>query len=381
MRNLFKLLPITLIFPLFFSGCWNYKDINSRSINLCISLDEENGLIKFGGEIAKLNTNEVEKGEAEITDVYNLTAEGDFFEFTRQTYDNRNVGLDFSGAVRAVVFSKNYAEKIGIESYINRLHYVNQFRNSVLVVISDKPTEELFSNSVENDISVGYSIENTVSHLAENGSSLYKSVQEIVSDIRFKNVGYLLPYITKADGTIKYLGFAVMKDSKMIGVIPSESSNGVLFLISKKANTMLLIPHPKYEDVLINTTVFLNKRKINTSYKNNHVTINVDLNLISEIKYEYKMKPLSDEDMKNIETYISTIIKNEIVSAITKSKKELKCDIFDFARYFKASNYKEYKNMDWVKEYENADINVDVKNIIKHSNVLDSNAKVPTSKK
>lgn len=381
MKKLFKLFILLMLVPLLFSGCWNYTDINRRSVNLCISIDEKDNQIKFGGEIAKLNTTNIEKEKAELTDVYTLNAYGDFFEFTRANYDNKNISSDFSGALRAVVFSKNYASNHGIESYINRLHYMNQFRNSVLVSISDISTEELFSAPIENDISIGYSIENTISHLSDSGSALYKSVQQIVSDMRFKNIGYLLPYITRSNDTIKYLGLAVMRDSKMVGVILSEDSTGVLFLVSKKPTAILLIPHPNHEDNSINAKVLLNKREINTSFKDEHVIIDIDLSLTSEIMYEYKMSPLSNDDLKDIENYISNKIKNDVLATIIKSKKEFKCDIFEFARYFKASNYKKYKDMDWSKEYENSHININVKTTVKHSNVLDPNAKVPTSKK
>lgn len=381
MKKLLKIISAILFLPLILTGCWNYKDINVRSINLCIGVDDKDGEIEYGGEFAKLNTNEIEKGQAELTDVYNFKSSGDSFEVTRMTYDNRTTGLDFSGALRAVVFTKKYAQNIGIESYMNRLNYVNQFRNSVLVTISDESLETLFNNPVENDISVGYSIENTISNLSDGGFTLYRSAQHIISDIRFENIGYLVPYITRANGTIKYLGFAVMKDSKMIGVIPAKESDGVLFLLSEKPNTTILIPHPQDKNNLVNVKVFLNKRNINTSYENNHVTIDVNLSLISEILYEYKMNPISDEDIKMLQDYISSTIKNEITSAVTNSKKEFKCDIFEFARHFKASNYTYYKKIDWSKEYENADVNVNVKTIIKHSNVLDPNAKVPTTKK
>lgn len=379
MKKLFKLSVVTLCFPLTLAACWNYKDINMRSIDLCIGVDNNGGEVQYVGEFAKLITNELEKGEASLTDVYKYKASGNFFESTRQNYDNRTNALDFSGAVRSVIFSQKYAEEIGIESYINRLNYVNQFRNSVLIAISDEPIETLLKDPVENDISVGYAIENTISYLSDSGRTLYKSAQSIVSDISFKNIGYLLPYISRSKGAINYLGFAVMKDSKMIGVIPKKESTGVLFLLSKKPTTTKLLSHPSYQDNLVNSKVFLDKRKIKTSYLDNHVVIDIDLKLLSEIMYEYKITPLSDNDIKILENSISTLIKDEITSAITKSKKDFKCDIFQIARHFKASNYTEYKELDWEKEYVNAKVNVNIKTTIKNINVLDPNGKVPTA--
>lgn len=381
MKNLFKIFIVILSLPLFLMGCWNYKDINTRSVNLSIGVDTKDNIIQYYGEFAKLMSEELEKGQAEITDVYNFKSSGDSFESTRANYNTRTSGLNFSGAIRAVVFSKNYAETNGIESYLNRINYVNDFRNSVLVAISDEPIKQLFDQSVENDISVGYSIENTIGYLSDNGRALYKSAQQIISDIRFKSVGYLLPYITRKDGTIKYLGFAVMKDSKMIGTIPSQDAYGFIFLISPKAFMTAVIPHPQYNNNLVNAKVFLNKRKIKTDYKDNHVVVDVDLKLGSEIMYEYELKPISDEDLKLLQTAISNNVKNQIMEAVNKSTKEFKCDLFDFARYFKGSHYTKFKKIDWEKEYENMTVNINVETTIRHSNVLDPNAKVPTAKK
>jgi len=375
-RGYNKLLVI-LIFPLLLTGCWDYKDVNKRSIDLSIGVDDVKGNLEFTGEIAKLASNTSAKGQAQITEVYKYISVGKYFEGSRVDYDAKMPFPDFSGAVRVVVFSKKYGEKIGIESYINRLNFSNEFRNSVLVAISEEPTNELYSGTVENDISIGYAIENTIRSLNDEGGALYKTVQEIVSDIEFKETGYLLPYITKDKNVIKCLGLAAMKNSKLVGIVKIGDITGYLFILSKNPAITTAVPHPRNEKNLINTKTTLKNRTIKTYYQDNNLNIYLDLKLNTQIQYEYSIESIGKEDIKKIENIISDKVQKDILSALNRSKNDFQCDVFNFARYFKAQNHEEFKKTDWKKAYSTAVFHVSVKTTIISTNTFDPNAKIP----
>ena len=334
--------------------------------------------LEFTGEIAKLQSSSPgSKGTSQITDVYKYRSLGMYFEGSRGDYDAKNPGPDFSGATRAIVFSKKYAEKTGMQSYINRLYYVIGFRNAVLVTVSKEPTNELFNGKVKNDICIGYSIEDTIRYLEKNGGALYKTVQDILSDIQFGDIGYLVPYITRDNDTIKYLGLVAMKDSKLAGTIKSEESNGFLFILSKKPVTASVIPNPSDEKKLLSIRTTLNRRSIKTSYIDKKVNINIDLKLNSQLQYEYSMAPLSKDDMKKVEDTISNKIKEDINSAIKLSQNDFKCDVFGFARDFKAENPEYYREINWKEEYPKVVFHVNVETTIRNTNLMDPNGKKP----
>ena len=367
-----------MILPLFLTGCWDYKDVNKRSIDLSIGVDEVDNKLEFTGEIAKLqSSSQGSKGTSQITDVYKYRSLGMYFEGSRGEYDAKNPGPDFSGATRVVVFSKKYAEKTGIKSYINRLYYVVGFRNSVLVTVSKEPTNEFFNGKVKNDICIGYAVEDTVRQLEADGGALYKTVQDILSDIQFGDIGYLVPYITRDKDTIKYLGLAAMKDSKLEGTIKSEESNGFLFILSKKPVTISVIPNPSDEKKLLSIRTILGRRSIKTSYIDKKINIYIDLKLNAQLQYEYSMEPLSKNDMKKIEDTVSNKIKEDINSAIKRSQNDFKCDVFGFARDFKAENPEYYREINWKEEYPKAVFHVNVETTIKNTNLMDPNGKKP----
>lgn len=362
--------------PIVLSGCWDYKDVNKRSITLSVGVDYVNDNVEFTGEIAKLGT-KTGGEQAQVTDVYNFKSIGNNFENSRADFDSKIPLTDFSGAQRLVVFSKKYATK-GIESYINRAYHLSGIRKSVLIAVCKEPTSELFSGKIENDISTGYAIENTVRYLDANGETLYKTMQQINSDIMHKDVGYLLPYVTKNKNNIKYLGFAAMKDSKLVGIINSEDSTGYLFILSEKPVAQIAISKTSSDKNLVSIKTDLKKRTIKTSYEDKVVNIYINLKLNAQLQYEYNNIPVSDEDIKNLEDRVSKKFEEDIIYATNHSKSEFQSDVFGFSQYFKSQNPQKYREIDWKKEYTKAVFHVNVETTIINKNLSDPNAKKPS---
>jgi spore germination protein KC len=364
-----------LILSLFLTGCWDYRDVNKRTIGITMGVDDLNDDVEYVGEKAKLWSGSSTEGSMAQIETYKYTASGINFEKGRADNDNKLPSPDFPGATRVVVFSKKYAEKRSILPYINRLYYLIGLRSSVPVVISERKLDELFSSKIDNDICIGYGIENTISYLNDYGITMQKTVQEIQSDIRFANIGYLLPYVTVQDDTIKYLGLAVMKDSKLVGIIKREDSSGFLLVLSKKSGDIRVVPNPSNEKNLLSIKSTLGKRSIKTSYEDKKIHIYIDLKLKSQLQYEYKIEALSKQDIKKVEEIISNKLKENILSAAKRSQDEFKSDVFGFARHFKAANPRVYKYIDWNKEYPNAIFHVNVDTTIVNTTLLDPNAK------
>lgn len=370
---------IMLLLTLFLTGCWDYRDINRRSINLSIGVDDVENQLEFTGEIAKLTASNTQgRSMLQVVDVYKYRSLGKHFEESNADYNVKIPLQDFSGAVRVIAFSKKYAEKKGIESYINRAYFTIWLRNSVPVVICKEPAKELFTGRIENDMFIGYGIEDTIRYLDETGVTLHKTVQDIQTDIQFGDIGLLLPYITKEDNkNIKYLGFAAMKDSKLISIIDYKESTGFLYLVAKKTTVERVIPHPQDEKNLVSVKPVLGKRTIRTKYEDNKINIYVDLKLNAQIQYEYDIEPLSKAEIKKIEDTVSNMTKEEVMHAIKRSQNEMQCDVFGFAKYFKAEHPIEYKKMNWKEEYPKANFHVNVKTTIKNTTILDPNGKKP----
>lgn len=375
MRKRYKKIILLLILPLVFSGCWDYKDIEKRSISLSVGLDRVNGNIEYTGEITKLKPTQMQSEEnRKSIDTYKFILKGYTFENAKENYDVILPFENFTGANRVVVISQKYAEE-GIESYINRLTSVKQLREASLIAICKGSTDDFFSGSVENDFSIGYAVEDTIRYLSNIRSTIYKTARQVKSDIDFRSIGYLIPYLRKDKNTVEYLGLAVMKDSKMVGIIDKKESGGFLFILVDKPATTMIIPHPSNESNFLSIKSNVSKRSIKTKYDGEKVKIYIDLKLDSQLAYLYRLQNLSDDELKRVEDSISAQIKQQVISALERSKKDFRCDIFGFAKYFKAQNIQQYRKINWKEEYLKADFYVNVENKIKNTNLIDTNAK------
>lgn len=373
-RKNLKIITFLVIGMVALTGCWDYRDINKRSIVITVGVDRIGGEVEFATEVARLLGQSGAEAKAKEEDVYKDFSYGDNFELTRVDYDSRRPYPTFLSATRVVIFGNTYARE-GIEPYINRINQTYDYRKNILTVVSREPAAELVKIPIEKDISVGFFIDNMMHFLDKKGTSLYPTVGEILSDIALGDVGYLLPYIGISQESIKYLGFAVMKDSKMIDTIDVSDSDGILYLLSDNPSFTEIIQLKRQKDNKYSFLVKIKDRKITTDYKNGKPVINIDLELKEHLQYLYYVEPISDSDMKLLENRISEVVKKYITEAVERSQKKNKCDIFGFARYFRADYPKIYKEMDWEEEYPKIDVNINVKSRIINTNLADPNAK------
>jgi len=355
----YKLILIVILSSLLV-GCWDYEDINRKNIAISVGIDEKKGMIQLIAENTKLLSEAGGKTEkAQLTEDYHNISYGKNFEEARGEHEYSVPQSNFTGAMRAVVFGKNYAEK-GIEGYINRINFLAELRKSLLIVICNEPAEDFLQTEIKNDINIGYAIEDTIKKLAKDGRAMFKTAQEVQSYIQHKDLGYVLPYVGVKNNAVEFQGLAVMKDSKMISVINKNEIDGFLFLLLKNSKMNKTVYSIGDEKKPYSFQAKLKKRKIKTSYKDKKINIDVDLKINFSIKYQYKIEPLNRHLIRELESEVIQQIYKEVMYAINKSQKEYKCDIFEFGKYFKASNPKDYRRINWNEEYPNANINVNI---------------------
>lgn len=364
-----------IISLLLLTGCWDFEDINRKCIVISIGVDYVNDMIELTGEIAKIRaSSKKEEGEAQGGEVYNMLSYGKTLEETRLNYDSVNPFPVFLGATRVVVFGTNYAKK-GVEPYLNRIDSVYDYRKTLLTVVSREPPKELFEFKIEKDISVGFLIEDILEHLAKRGEALYTNVGELLSDIASGRTCYMMPYIGIEDESIKYLGLAVMKDSKLAHIINIEDSKGILYLLAEKPvlNESIQGGNGKENNYSFRTNA--KKRKIKTSYVDEQLKIDIDVNLAAELRYQYYNEQISDDKVKELENKISSKVKNNITLIIKRAQEEFECDIFNFQKHFEVQHPKIYEKIDWERKFVEAEIKVIVETKMINMNLRDPNAK------
>ncbi|WP_392485976.1 Ger(x)C family spore germination protein [Haloimpatiens sp. FM7315] len=364
-----KIIIIIFIFSFTLCGCWDYQDIDKRSIVISLGVDRVKDQIEFSTEVAKLADKSGESNE-----VYTDVSKGSNFEEARRDFNAKRPYSTFLGATRIVVFGQEYAKE-GIEPYLNRINRIYDYRKTLLGVVSKDTPIKLFKKKAKNDLSIGFLLEHSINSLSGEGIAIYTDIGDMMSDISFGDIGYMLPYVGVEDDSVKYLGIAIMKDSKLIAVVDKNDTAGILYLSGKNPKLMEVITDELGENNSISFKTRIRKKKINTYYENNKVSINIDLELDAELQYLYYIMRITPSESEKLEKLVSNQVERQIFTIVKKTQEDYKCDIFGFAKYFKSQHFKEYKNINWQKEYPNIEINVDVKTKIVNKNLQDLNVK------
>ncbi|WMJ79188.1 Ger(x)C family spore germination protein [Clostridium sp. MB40-C1] len=362
-----------MLFSIFLTGCWDYGDINKKNIVISIGIDRIGDMLEVTGEVAKLFSKLEAKEKTNVTSVYTDLSYGKTFEEFRVDFSSKRPYETFLGATRVVVFGKEYARE-GIEPYINRINKTYDYRKTLFAFVSREPPRQLLNTDIENDLSVGFFLEDNINFLRDRGIAVSKDIGEILSDIAMGDVGYMLPYVGIEQKNVRYLGLAVMKDSKLVDIIDIKDTSGILYLKGKNINRQETINSPKNPKNKLSFDTKINKRDIKVKYKDKKIVINIDLDLNAELSYQYYLEPLSDKELKEFEYLVSEKIKKDVELSVKRSQ-DCKCDMFGFARYFRADDPQNYKKINWRENYDKADVIVSVKTKITNTNLSDYKVK------
>jgi len=369
MKKIFRIYYI-LFLCLILTGCWDSLDVNDKTVIYSVGIDRNEGNVEYHNEVSKSSNN----NGGEQSGIFIVSASGKNFELARINIEAKDPNPSFLGAIRVVAFSHRYAED-GIESYLNRIDGLPDYRKALIPIISREPSLEFLNVTVNNSISVGFLIEEILGDLSKRGKAVYSNVGDLLAIVSQKTVGYLMPYFGIDKDAIKLLGYAVMKDSKYVGLIDLENTKGTLYLLAKKPIISELIDTGEYENNPISFVVNLKKRNFDFEYKQDKLMINVELNVKADLIYQYSIKNVDEDQIKKLEILISNNIKKEVEKSIKDSQYKYKCDIYNFAKFFKAKNNSMYEKINWEDEFINADVSVVVNTKITSTNFMDTEAK------
>jgi spore germination protein KC len=370
-----KILCLLMSVPIVLTtGCWDSRDINEKCIVISLGVDYVDEMVEFSGEIVKLTKAKGTEGSSEATGVYTLLSYGKTFEEARINYNSNNPFPTFLGATRVVVFGEDYG-KLGIESYLNRVDSLYDYRKTLLPCISREATKEIFEMNTQKDLAVGFLIDDILTHLKEEGQAICPNIGNLLSVIAFGSEGYLIPYIGNELNDIKYLGLCVFKDSKLVDIINLEDTKAILYVVANNTKFIELIPNSINNKNKYSFRVTIDKRKIKTDYENDTVIINISLNLDAELRYQYYIDPITDDMIKQFEDDISKKVTDEIFDMIKRAQKDFTCDIFSFGEIFKSQHLNQYNKINWEDAFQTAIVNIDVKTTVVNQNLKSAKEK------
>ncbi|MBZ9686751.1 Ger(x)C family spore germination protein [Clostridium estertheticum] len=372
----FSILLIILMTIITLAGCWDFEDANKKSFILSVGVDKIDENVEITGEataFVALRGGGEAQAQRSPQSFFQYSGIGNDIESARANIEQEVTQTFFLGETRVVVFGKSYAEN-GIASYLSRIDSTYDYRKNLIVVISREPAKKILSYPGNRKLGTGFYIEDNIKILTKNSAAIYTKIMDMISYKNIEGVGFFIPYIGIEKEGIRYLGLGVMKNFKLVDFIKVKDTTGILYLLNEKPilTESISLNDNKNKSIF---KVFAKKRNIKTDYKNDKVIINIDLNLDASLQYQYDMKPISDENKKELQNKISENVKKDILENIDRSQNDYACDTFGFMNYFRAQNPKIYKTINWKHKYTSAEVNVNINTKIINTNLKDTKAK------
>lgn len=349
------------------AGCWDAKDINDKALITLVVTDKQQGEIVFYVEVPNLEAGQSQ--EAGSTQQFSIVrGAGVTFADARRQLNAAMEKPIFLGATRAVVLTDALA-KDDLEEYMFRMQNMLDYRKTVNIVTTRDTPEDFLSVMPENNISIGYAVDETVETLKNEG----KLVEYTLSDVlEFLYAGYsfVLINIDKRDDELIYNGYTIIHKGRYLGFIPLNESNGLVWLLGTNIKRLYVVPLNGYTVTVEVKTV---SREITPMYSNGSISIDISFTFDSKIQYISKNIKLDKALEEQIKSGLQEIILSDITAAIQQSK-SYGCDYLGFEEQFRVAYPDIIKQFDWETEYKNVNFRISVESSLEMGGMMDYEA-------
>lgn len=180
------------------------------------------------------------------------------------------------------------------------------------------------------------------------------------------------PIISKPN--MENLGLAVFKGDMLVGELTAIETICHLMVTNKLKTCTLSIPSPFVEGDLIDITIVPTTKSKNTVELvegSPYITSKISLNA-RVISMNQSSESLTNENIQKIEEYANSYIKYQVEQYLYRTAKDLGCDIDNFGTYAarKFLTEQDFKEYDWINNYNNSFFNVEVSVNILSGNLL-----------
>lgn len=360
-------ISLVLFIALTLSGCWDSKDIEQKDIYLSLIIDYADENFAYYGEVANLSSSSqsTDKTANSKQSFDIITARDKTFVQARAEIERKSSGALYLGACKLLIFTNRMADK-GLEEYLNRSRSQNDTRKSLKIITTATEPEELFKISPENSLSVGLTIDSIIERTTNEGSMFSVDIGNILEQLAVKKVGFLIPQFNVRGSKATLTGYTVFKDLKIAGLIPPDESKGVVYFLNPDAGFVYEVYHKDRKYVLKSQ---LKDKSIKTFYQNGQLSLDVFMNFSSELNYADKATILTKSDIRQLQTSLAEMIKQDILHAIDTSQNRYQTDYLGIYRYFRKNYNSNFKTLDWEQLYSEAKVKVETKVTILNSSL------------
>ena len=379
---------IIMLFFFFFSGCYNYHELDQLAITSAIGVDKGEDY-KYKVTVQVLNTKKSAKEAAssELPDFIIYDAEADTIQEALRKIILESSRRIYANHIQIMVIGDEVARD-GIYDILDLFFRNSESRKQFQVIVAkDNNANDILSVLTPGETLSAQNINDTIK--IDNryfGVNEIITFEQMVSDYMSSTKEIVLPTVsivgnidkkkrkkniekTEAKTKLFNNSMAIFKDDKLIDYLSIDDSILLNFIRGKINNTIITC---KCDEDFVVAEAFNTKESLNVD-DNLNVKIQIKANLnLNEVNCDIDLE--DSKEIEKLELDLESTLKNDLDNFLVNTIDEYNTDIFGirdnlYKNYPKF--YKEIKN-DWYNEYFNKlnfDIDVDFK-ILEKGNAL-----------
>ncbi len=351
-----------LVLPV--SGCMDAADINKKLIVTTVAVDKVGEEFWLYLEVANIQAGGSSGSGASAplgSKYYYVKGHGKTFSDSRLDVDRQLDLPAYLSGVRTLILTERFAgDDDDMVSYLYRLRSDESYRKKVLTVTTRSDLDEMFKIMNRRNFSVGYSVENAITSLEQQGEAFSRTTSRLLENLSSRYSGVLIPCIGMRDEETILAGYSVVNNDRVTGYIPIEDCKGLNILKADKAKTFFEVP---YQDKLFTVQTVLGSREITPYYQNGEISYLFKLKFKATVEYGDNRTPyhLNKDTLKEMENTLQQIILEELLGTMDQAKNMYQADYLQMDDDFRIKYPAIFEQLDWQQVFLATKIYFDIR--------------------
>ncbi|MFJ7406041.1 MULTISPECIES: Ger(x)C family spore germination protein [unclassified Lysinibacillus] len=374
-----KMILLLFILTLLLSGCWSKRELNELAIVVALGVDKIDDEYEISIQVvdtSEISSKQPSSGRSPVV-TYNSKGKSVFEAIRRMT--TLTPRRPYFAHLQMVVIGEKLAEE-GINEPLDFIARDHEFRNDFDVIITHDstakevlnvltPIEKMPANKLLNSIKVSekswgstlsVNTDELLNTLSSKEKSAVLSVVEIEGDTKLGIDQTNVERIT-TPVILKYIGIAVFKEDKLIGILSEEESIYYNFLNNKIESTIEVLSCPDGGE--LSTEITKSTSNIKGTFKNGipKITIKIDITQnIGEVNCPINLT--KDKSIHYINKKTEERIKEQTKKTLDTIQKNYKLDILGFGEALHRKDPKKWEETkkEWSTIYPEVAVNIEV---------------------
>ncbi|WP_413301901.1 Ger(x)C family spore germination protein [Bacillus sp. 1P10SD] len=359
-KKAFLILMILLVL----TGCWDEKLLKDSSLVLSIGIDlAKNNKVK---STTAIRTSKIISGGQSESINYIVEEISNTIRETRLEVDKQIPGVYEPNKLRILLIGDKIARKDLYPYFDVFFRDPRSSLASKVAVVKGEASNIIKMKKLKENL-ISEALIDLIKSSEEHTIVPVENQQTILTSMFDEGEDFTLPYMEKLDkDTVKVTGIALFHKRSFTGKT-LKGNKPVIFLMAKgekskdiKLTESLETNEDHNVKNFVSFSVLKTKRKMNIKMVKGKPAATIDLKLLIEINEYPKGSLYGQKEESELNKKVARRIEKE-ANAMVDTLKSANCDAFGIGRYLIADHHKEWKKLNWEKEYPNMPFKINVK--------------------